>query len=947
AKKRLAKYRPRKYRDELKAIVENKTASGSERDLAFDALTKNPEWQGFDNWYLSLFADESLLELRMSESSVTAPLISVTDKNPDKWIPILTKLVGNKNPNIHNAAVNALVEIAEQTPSKDALTPLLPWLTNPNWAKDTGTDRRDFIRRLDKAEMPESIPGLIWLVENEDDDDAADVLAKYKDSRAVPALRSALSKTSDERIRKSFVEALIACGGFSDAEMIGAMQMYVQTILTPDGYKKVEERDDWDDKNPLPLEISIGKFLARQKVPNESFVRALFERINELQKTKADVAKKLLEIANKWQGKAVDTEILKRLADGRADVDTILTVLARRKELRESVPLELSWLTAKSGLPRAVGVAVFEDETQMASFVNQNNLETQITALACARLLRIKLPVREVGALLDSNDKLLVLAAERYLESEDSREARDLVLAKHPNEVLILGARDCFYPKTVKNIVDEKSKKMLSNLGCSLSVYYNHIFIEFDKDEEKFRREIIENKDLLEIYATGNSVLRVFRERAVFTWEYDSAIFYENVLTREELEAFHNSIIADKIDEKIPEFTAPGFATGIGQFVMLDRRGGRRIFAYGGMGAGLWMPFLLQSLKQGATKPQFKFAKNVAGLEILFTDEHFAPQIIWKNGDDFRVLVEDNVRKREISDEIENLDKLDDKNEDLDYEIRGINARKRRAEREFEQYEWRKFENGKLGAAASEPLEIPYLRNNSAFPTMEELSSNDGIRNARSGNYEIRAGSNMDTYGLWKVNRAEQIKIADGWLKYPVTTADGKWVVASKTETNWDEPNYLVRLNLQTGKESKIKIMPAKNLSAVAFVPAHHKILLRSADDSYGDVNLKYYLLDVETGLINQVKGVFAPFRHQTFRPLQSNGKPNESWAAIYDGEATEIGIYNDKLFSFKSLVKLPQIALDSEDIWVDEKDGKIYFVYNGRFLEDGYLLSIPLPNEK
>ena len=28
----------------------------------------------------------------------------------------------------------------------------------------------------------------------------------------------------------------------------------------------------------------------------------------------------------------------------------------------------------------------------------------------------------------------------------------------------------------------------------------------------------------------------------------------------------------------------------------------------------------------------------------------------------------------------------------------------------------------------------------------------------------------------------------------------------------------------------------------------------------------------------------------------------------------------------------------------VDEKDGKIYFVYGGKLFEEGYLLSVPLP---
>jgi len=62
-------------------------------------------------------------------------------------------------------------------------------------------------------------------------------------------------------------------------------------------------------------------------------------------------------------------------------------------------------------------------------------------------MLREPLPVEKAGALLKSPDKLLALAAERYLESADSAEARKLIFELHPGEALILGAWDKFYPK--------------------------------------------------------------------------------------------------------------------------------------------------------------------------------------------------------------------------------------------------------------------------------------------------------------------------------------------------------------------------------------------------------------------------------------------------------------------------------------------------------------------
>ncbi|HEU0253796.1 MAG TPA: HEAT repeat domain-containing protein, partial [Pyrinomonadaceae bacterium] len=75
------------------------------------------------------------------------------------------------------------------------LLPLLPWLSNPSWFTNEPSHRVSLIRKLTSVEIPESVPELIWIVENETRDNcsyAAQTLARYKDPRAVPALRRAL-----------------------------------------------------------------------------------------------------------------------------------------------------------------------------------------------------------------------------------------------------------------------------------------------------------------------------------------------------------------------------------------------------------------------------------------------------------------------------------------------------------------------------------------------------------------------------------------------------------------------------------------------------------------------------------------------------------------------------------------------------------------------------------
>ena len=135
-------------------------------------------------------------------------------------------------------------------------------------------------------------------------------------------------------------------------------------------------------------------------------------------------------------------ELLKRINAPAPDIDSILLVLMRRKVLRESLPNEVSALRGGTAIARAVGAAMTEDQNELLSLVTGNDVEAQVTALACARLMRVKLPVQTVAALMtNGKNDLLALAAGRYLEAEDSVEAQQSVRARHPNEAVILGAK--------------------------------------------------------------------------------------------------------------------------------------------------------------------------------------------------------------------------------------------------------------------------------------------------------------------------------------------------------------------------------------------------------------------------------------------------------------------------------------------------------------------------
>ena len=82
------------YRGELQDIVENKKASWAMRDLAMDSLVMIGDWEGRDEWYLSLLEDETLLTIQDNGYTGLTTLISMSPIN--KWTEKMIELTKNQ-----------------------------------------------------------------------------------------------------------------------------------------------------------------------------------------------------------------------------------------------------------------------------------------------------------------------------------------------------------------------------------------------------------------------------------------------------------------------------------------------------------------------------------------------------------------------------------------------------------------------------------------------------------------------------------------------------------------------------------------------------------------------------------------------------------------------------------------------------------------------------------
>src|SRR5690606_5461676 len=145
-----------KYREELKATVENRQLSAGVRDLALDALSLNEEWSGRDEWYFSLMKDPTMLDF----GGYTGLTTLVTHSKAGKYKAKMIKLLESGDQTVRAAAArNLAIEVNKG--DIDAIKALLPWLEDPNWIKDTGDTRGTLVRQLALVKVPESVYGLI------------------------------------------------------------------------------------------------------------------------------------------------------------------------------------------------------------------------------------------------------------------------------------------------------------------------------------------------------------------------------------------------------------------------------------------------------------------------------------------------------------------------------------------------------------------------------------------------------------------------------------------------------------------------------------------------------------------------------------------------------------------------------------------------------------------
>lgn len=843
-------------RAQLKAMVVSRQLPVTIRQIAFQSLMAT-EWSGQEDWYLSLFADPLLSGVKLEEMKQDPEAKSVRGRTNDywlrgdengsgfnilwlpiqenaaKWLPVVTRLVGHSDRMVHLAAVSCLAEFlavdsGAREQAQQAARALLPWLTDPNWG--AGQERWSYLGTLAKMDLPESVPGLIWVLDNDEDSTsravAAEALLRYRSPQAVPALRRALGREKDEQLREGIIVTLAQSGGFSDEEAAVAIEAYARHAVTSEGQKEMAEIAGLTSEKSLPLQISIGRIYdIRDEIEiSESLAAILFARAKALRPTEPAAARRILSIAENADLMIADLNLIDRISQGTVDLDAVKLALEMRASMQKRAGDALFALFKQGGYAAGLAAVLLGDEGNWRDLLKGNDTNAQTALLAAARYTRDKLPVDLIGKLLNAHQT--ATAAESYLEVEDSLDARKMIWAKYPGEAKILGER----------------------LGPE-----NNPRGPVNQWEEKMREDVRRPNGPQIIFAvvpsndpeiSGRMIIRVSQGQAELRIHQATGRLKTRLLTADELQTLKTLALGEEVENLGPQNRAtsgeivPDRARY--EYLRLTKEGGRRIMLAELRRAPKTAPTLHEQLaglfyqlsRSGEFKLRYEMEDKIPGLEVLLADDTRRVFTACQERGALRVLIEP----------------------ERDDNLRPANPI----------FEWRTFAAGRLGTITDEPGACQYQNSLLNVPDwLRDIRNRAGLmidRRSKVGDTWFSPALVEGESGLWKFEEEKSpVKIADGTYVNSIATPDGKWLVTKKTVQTTDKfETQITRINLQSDKQAGAQagrefIVNAPQLSShypIVFVAAHNKVLLGQGHYQYGRdfTGGTYYLLDPETG---------------------------------------------------------------------------------------------------
>jgi hypothetical protein len=230
------------------------------------------------------------------------------------------------------------------------------------------------------------------------------------------------------------------------------------------------------------------------------------------------------------------------------------------------------------------------------------------------------------------------------------------------------------------------------------------------------------------------------------------------------------------------------------------------------------------------------------------------------------------------------------------------------------------------------------------FDNAFDSSSSSDYADATKGPYagkRLWAGSRKkdNLEGVWASGvKGEPELIVPGTYGPFVLSPDGEWLVARAITKDQSEDRsiFIARIDLQKKQVIPVTLPAADMFIPIAWMAAHQKVILfrERTYNHVGPTEREYYLLNVATGNSEKVTGEFGPLTDYNWVPrhLQASSEVDVVWATIVRERErpgdfdSDFGKYNTRDFSFTSLVPLPSVRVEPDQIFVDEKARTLWF---------------------
>ncbi|HYR22835.1 MAG TPA: hypothetical protein VEP30_07935 [Chthoniobacterales bacterium] len=868
------------------------------------------KWAGQEQWFVKRFEDRQMLHQgKPAENNALARCVA---RDPDRLIGIVAPLVSAGNATVRDNAVQCLIQFDNAENARaDALRPLLPWLENKQWARDvSGSERSSLFGALMVTQLPECVPHLIKCINRENGaefENALKALVHYQARDAVAPMRKRLERERNDEYRTALMSAMFQLNGLKSVEIADCLKRYVEKIVD-----KLEEWSGGDyyvwselDKHGLDWRVEVGYEIASSAVGNDAAANVVLDLAQQEESTNPIASEHLYCLAVKWPTPIRKRAIIERLKAGTFSPIWIDTVIDKRSEL-DQILREASDL---HGSARGIQASLSADRRSIEDVLKSNDTAAQTALFACARLARVSLPLDLAIHLLDSKERSLAAAADKYFAESDSPIARAEIRKRASNQARVVGTQLNFSAFPMEQ-------------G------------EISRTEKELKRFFHEPNPPREIYALlsegnfgsdGQRALFVYDERNVLRCSDGNGRMREREVSKAEFTTMRDWINKNNVAD-LPPYNE-GAMDGIQlQYVHAAPDTGERVFMNNPPGG----PMGAAKVQPGITEPRpdpivyAELTRRMLKLnEVPMTVVY--PKL--KKLEGYRV-----VHAKEDGE----ISSLRFRNGQL---YAGVSVSYDKP------LEWRLVKRDQLSdqfeMEATDPLERKF------YP--DYLDWEDRAANVHEGKYAgkrlwpgTRQKDKVDA--LWaSETQGEPELIVRGEFYKPLICPGDEWLIAAKSNGHgWAEPNGIVRIHLPDKKMFDVDLPAADNFDWVAWIEAKKRVLLyrqRDPEGKAGPEKPEFYLLDPVTGAHEKVEGEMRPFFDAGRHELQPTGKPNEFWAALHSSvvdpklTTTAIGRFDSYNFRFTPVLEFPDMHFESASFYVDKETKIIWLAVNGDLL--------------